>query len=365
MILHIYGQEFNVGHDPEVIPVRIEEQLDIATLEPYLRDHLGVRDGNFSLQQFGGGHANLTYLVTLGSQEVVLRKPPLGPIAARAHDMQREYRVLAQLYTAFPLAPRALHLCTDASIIGSDFVVEERKLGVAVRRELPPALASDPIMTRRIGEMIIDTLASLHGVAYKEIGLADLGKPDGYVQRQLESWAKRWDLAKTHESADATDVIKRLHRSLPTTTVSTIIHNDFKLDNLLLSADDPAVPTAVLDWDMCTLGDPLMDVGYLLALWVQPEDPPNARVGAMPTWHPGFLTRREATQRYALATGFDVSTITWYYVFNIFRFAGILQQIYQRFVQGQTHDERFASFGKQANALIRTATLLAATPARG
>ncbi len=365
MTPHICKWRCLVAHDPEVIPVRREEQLDCARLEPYLRANLDGADGPFSLAQFAGGHANLTYLLTFGTREFVLRRPPLGPIAARSHDMQREYRVLSRLYAAFDLAPRAFALCTDASIIGSDFVVEERKHGIAIRRELPPSVAKDPTMTRRLGEMMIDTLAALHRVRYADLTLSDLGKPDGYVLRQLTSWSQRWKDSATDESADASDVIARLERSLPSSQTSTIIHNDFKLDNMLVRADDPAAASALLDWDMCTLGDPLMDLGYLLALWVQADDPPNARVGAMPTWHPGFLTRREATQRYAQATGFDVSAISWYYVFNIFRFAGILQQIYKRYANGQTHDERFASFGKQANALIRTATLLAATPSRG
>ncbi len=343
------------GNDPEVIDVRPEERLDVARLEPYLRDHLPETTGDFSLRQFGGGHANLTYLVAFGAREYVLRRPPLGPVPKHAHDMRREHAVLSKLYAAFPLAPRSYHLCTDHAIVGSDFVVEERKTGIAIRRDLPDRYREDPAFARRLGDALIDTLARLHRVDPTAAGLAELGRPEGYVARQLEGWTARYEDARTEGSADASALVAWMRERMPPSPAATIVHNDYKLDNLLLDPLDPARITAVLDWDMCTLGDPLMDLGYMLALWPEAGDPAAFRVGAMPTWRAGFPTRTEAIARYAERTGFDVTHARWYHVFNVFRFAGILQQIYKRYVLGQTHDERFRDFGDAVNGLIAVA----------
>lgn len=343
--------------DPEVIDVRPEERLDVARLEPYLREHLPV-SGDFALRQFGGGHANLTYLVRFGEDEYVLRRPPLGPVPERAHDMRREYAVLSRLYTAFPLAPRSYLLCTDDAIAGSDFVIEERKQGIAIRHDLPERFRGDAAFAQRLGHAIVDTLAALHRVDVPSAGLAELGHPDGYVARQLDGWAKRWDAARTSETIDASALLAWFRDRLPPSPVATLVHNDYKLDNMLLDADDPAKIAALLDWDMCTYGDPLMDVGYLLALWPEAKDPQAFRAWGMPSWREGFPTRREVLQRYAAATGFDVSHVVWYHIFNIFRFAVILQQIYKRYDAGQTHDERFMQFGTQANGLVTIATTL-------
>jgi aminoglycoside phosphotransferase (APT) family kinase protein len=344
--------------DPEVIDVRAEERLDVARLEPYLREHLPETQGAFTLRQFGGGHANLTYLVAFGAREYVLRRPPLGPVAASAHDMRREHTVLSRLHEVFPIAPRSYLLCTDAAVAGADFLVEERKRGIAIRRDLPERFQNDPGLAKRIGEMLVDTLAGLHRVDPAAVALDGLGRPDGYVERQLAGWVKRWEAARTAESASADVLTAWLHAHMPASRTACLVHNDYKLDNMLVDGDDPARITALLDWDMCTLGDPLMDLGYMLALWPEAGDPATWRVFGMPTWRDGFPTRAEVTQRYAERTGFDAGAVHWYYVFNIFRFAAILQQIYQRYDRGQTHDERFRSFGHQANALVSAATEL-------
>jgi aminoglycoside phosphotransferase (APT) family kinase protein len=341
--------------DPEVIDVRAEEQLDVARIEPYLREHLPQTNGVFSLRQFGGGHANLTYLVTFGESEYVLRRPPLGPVPESAHDMRREHAVLSKLYQAFPIAPRSFLLCTERAVCDVDFVVEERKRGIAIRRDLPERFQNDPALTRRIGEMLVDTLASLHTVDAAAVGLSELGKPQGYVERQLTGWVGRWEAACTTGTVAADRAIAWLRDNLPASPAAGIVHNDYKLDNMLLDGDDPATITALLDWDMCTLGDPLVDLGYMLVLWPERDDPKAWRATGMPTWRDGFPTRAEATARYAQKTGFDVRSVHWYYVFNIFRFAAILQQIYARFERGQTHDERFRTFGPQVNALITAA----------
>jgi aminoglycoside phosphotransferase (APT) family kinase protein len=345
--------------DPEVIDVRPEERLDVACLEPYLREHLRETEGAFELRQFGGGHANLTYLVRFGAREYVLRRPPLGPVAERSHDMRREHSVLSKLYTVYPNAPRSYHLCTDHAIIGSDFVIEERKYGIAIRKELPERYIGDVALAERIGTALIDRLAELHHVDVAAAGGSERGRPAGYVQRQLDGWTGRWEAARTADTLDTSALIEWLRERMPQSTVATLVHNDYKLDNMLLAPDDPADIVALLDWDMCTYGDPMMDLGYMLALWPQASDPPMFRLWGMPTWHAGFMTRAQVVDSYGKATGFDVSHATWYHVFNIFRFAAIIQQIYKRYDAGQTHDERFREMGSQANAVIQVASMLA------
>lgn len=341
--------------DPEVIAVRAEERLDTGALEPYLRANLERTDGPFALLQFGGGHANLTYLVRFGDHEYVLRRPPLGPVADRAHDMRREHAVLSKLYAAFPLAPRSYLLCTDHAIVGSDFVIEERKHGIAIRKDLPERYVGDTAFAQRLSNALVDTLATLHRVDVPAAGLTELGHPEHYVTRQVEGWAKRWEAARTERTVDASTLIAWLREHLPSSPAATLVHNDYKLDNMLLGADDPSQITALLDWDMCTYGDPLMDVGYTLALWPEAHEIERRSLGwGMPTWNEGFLTRAQFVERYAERTGFDCSNVGWYVTFNVFRFAAIIQQIYKRYVAGQTHDERFAVFGAQVNALIAT-----------
>jgi aminoglycoside phosphotransferase (APT) family kinase protein len=347
--------------DPEVIDVRAEERLDTARLEPYLREHLDTGDGPFAMRQFGGGHANLTYLVTFGEHEFVLRRPPFGPLPAHSHDMRREYAVLSKLFRAFPLAPEAYLLCTDHAVVGSDFIVEERKHGIAIRRDLPEGLRDDAAFATRLGDRFVDTLALLHRVDVAAAGLTDLGRPENYVTRQLDGWASRWDAARTAGSADAAELIAWLRERLPRSPAATIVHNDFKLDNLLFDPGDPARIAAVLDWDMCTYGDPLMDLGYVLALWPETGEEQRARGWGMPTWRTGFATRAGVVERYAERTGFDVTHVAWYHVFNVFRFAAILQQIYKRYDTGATSDERFRDFDRQANDLIHLSEALAAS----
>lgn len=342
----------------DTIAVRDEERLDVSQLEPFLRTHLPHASGAFAIRQFPGGHANLTYAVRFGDQEWVLRRPPLGPVAPGAHDMRREYRVLAVLHRGFSLAPQALLLCTDHAIIGADFFVMERRHGIAFRHDIPEPWVNEPVRLRAVGEMLIDTLASLHAVDPAAVDLGDLGQPEGYVARQVERWIVQWHAAATPDAANADRVIAWLSSRVPASRRVTLVHNDYKLDNLLLDATDPAIPVAVLDWDMCTRGEPLMDLGYLLALWAQADDGTTASEGWMPTWRAGFPTRREAAQRYAQRSGAVLDELGWYVAFNVFRFAVILQQIYVRFARGQTTDARFAAFGAKVNALIARADTL-------
>ena len=338
--------------DPELIDVRPDEQLDLARLEPWLRTHLPATDGPLTVHQFGGGHANLTYLIRFGRQEYVLRRPPLGPVAPRSHDMTREHRVLARLGEAFLLAPTSFALCEDPAVLGVDFHVMERRHGFVVRGALPEVLKGDPAGTRRLGEMVVDTIADLHRVDPVAVGLADLGRPEGFLTRQLSGWSTRWHAAANRELASVDQIIGWLHDNPPTSQTTTLLHNDYRLDNILVDTVDPATPKAVLDWDMCTLGDPLMDLGYLLNAWVHADDDPAWRgMTTMPSYEPGFPTRQEAVERYARRTGCDVSRVHWYYIFGVFKLIVILQQIYIRFLRGQTQDERFAPLGGRVQRL--------------
>jgi aminoglycoside phosphotransferase (APT) family kinase protein len=339
--------------DPELIVPRSGEGLALERLEPFLRERLEATDGEFGLRQFQGGHANLTYLVRFGDTEYVLRRPPLGPLAPGSHDMQREFRVLSKLYRRFPLAPRSHLYCDDESIIGAPFQIMDRRHGIVIRNRLPTMEADGPELRRRIGEMMVDVLAALHGVDRDAAGLGGLGHPEGFVQRQLRGWSDRWQAAAHEDNAEMAKLIAWLERRQPATHHVSLLHNDYKLDNMLVDAEDPAIPVAILDWDMCTSGDALMDLGYLLNQWVEPDDDPAwIEWAAMPTWQPGFARRDEVIERYCRRSGFDVDNIQWYYAFSVMKFAVIIQQIYIRYRRGQTVDARFAHYDKRAASFV-------------
>ena len=262
-------------NDPEVIDVRDDERFDPGPLEAWLRAHLSDTNGAMTVAQFGGGHANLTYMVAFADGgEYVVRRPPLGPVAPSSHDMGREHRVLAPLSKVFDKAPNSFVFCEEDGVIGAPFHVMERRHGFVIRKEIPERFAGDLGLNRRIGEMLVDTLADLHLVDAEAAGLGELGHPQGFVERQLQGWTKRWHAAKDREIAEIDAQIAWLAKGLPGSTRVSLLHNDFKLDNVLVDNDDPGVCVAVLDWDMCTRGDPLMDVGYLLNFWAQAGDPP-------------------------------------------------------------------------------------------
>jgi aminoglycoside phosphotransferase (APT) family kinase protein len=348
----------------ELIDQRPDERLDIGSLENYLRECLEGAEGPLSVQQFYGGKANLTYLIRFGDREFVLRRPPLGPIPPGAHDMRREHRVLSVLHRRFPPAPQSLLLCEDESVIGAVFIVEERRHGFVIRDDIPAEFAGRPELNRRIGEALVDALADLHLVPPAEVGLGDLGRPEGYVERQLSGWARRWQAAQGGEQAERSaalwaPVLDWLGAHIPKSGAAALLHNDYRLDNCLLDTGDPARIEAVLDWDMCTQGDPLADLGYVLNYWVEPGDPPEWReIASMPTWRHGFPSRAAAIQRYAAHTGLDLSEIGWHQVFAAFKLAVIIQQIYIRFVRGQTQDERFRHYYRRVIGLADKARSL-------
>ncbi len=333
------------------------EALDESKLDSWLRDNLPELKGELEVTQFPGGASNLTYLIKFGDTELVLRRPPFGANVASAHDMGREYRVLSKLNAVLPQAPKPLAYCEDEDVLGATFYVMERIKGIILRREMPADLGFGPDQCRQLSESLLDVQFNLHTVDYEAAGLAELGKPAGYVERQVKGWDGRWDKARTDDIPDAPAVREWLLDKQPGDSGTVgIIHNDYKFDNVIL---DPANPTrliGVLDWEMATLGDPLMDLGCTMSYWVQADDPPPllaARMG--PTHVPGMLTRAEMIQRYADKAGLNLDNFDFYYVFGLFRLAVIVQQIYRRFYDGKTQDQRFAAFGQMATLLNQVA----------
>ncbi len=344
----------------EVIPVRAEERFDEAALAAWLRGRLPGAEGPLHVEQFAGGHANLTYLLRYGAGdraiEYVLRRPPLGPVAPRSHDMEREHRVLSRLWKVFPLAPRAHLHCNDPALIGAPFFVMERRRGVVVRGQVPECFGGggDPVANRKLSEVVIDTLAELHAADAKQAGLDDLGRPDGFLERQVRGWSERWERAKVEDNPVADELAGWLADQLPASPPATLLHNDWRLDNMAVAADDPGRCVAVYDWDMCTRGDPLADVGTLMSVWYDPDEVP-ATLNPMPTGTPGFLRREQALRRYGERSGRSLDEVAYYVVFGTFKMAVVLQQIYVRYHRGQTRDARFAGMGAGAEALFRLA----------
>ena len=339
----------------DTIEVRADERFDVEKLAVYLRGRLPDATDSMQVRQFGGGAANLTYLLDCGTRQYVLRRPPLGPVAKSAHDMAREYKVLSVLHQVFPYAPRAFLYCDDPSIIGADFFVMERRQGLVVRRSLPPEFAALPDTPRQLSAALVDALAEFHAVDYRTIGLADLGEPDGFIARQIEGWYKRWQASKTEEVPDMDAVYNWLKTHQPPTSAYSLVHNDYKLDNLMFASSDPSRLVAIFDWDMCTLGDPLNDLGALLAYWVEPTDPPYFQAMAMMPVEAGFMTRRELVERYAQKSGRSIHDINFYHALGLFRVTVIIAQIYIRYHRGQTKDQRFAALGQMIPLMARAA----------
>lgn len=341
------------GGAADTAPVRPGEELDLGALAAWLEGRLPGWAGEPSLEQFPGGHSNLTYLLRAGGEEMVLRRAPLGPVAPKAHDMVREYRLLERVAPVFAPAPRPLLLCEDAGVLGSPFFLMERRRGVIVRTGLPPEYAGLPDAPRRMSEALADTLAGLHAIDIRAAGLEGLGKPQGFNRRQVEGWAGRWERAQTDPTPGAAEVVGWLLEHVPPESAHTLVHNDFKLDNLMLAQGDPGRVVALLDWEMTALGDPLVDLGLTLCYWTQRGFPGHQRspVGA-PAAGQGFFTREEFLARYAERSGRDLSGIGWYEVLGVFKLSVILQQIYARYHAGQTRDERFARLGEQAQSLM-------------
>ncbi len=325
-------------------PVRAEERLDVGRLRPFLRDALGP-DEPLEVLQFCGGHSNLTYLVRAGAREAVLRRAPLGATVRTAHDMRREYTILSSLQGVYPKAPRPIAFCEDEGLVGARFYLMERVRGVVLRGTAPPSgIALPPALMRALSTALVDDLAALHAVDVSRGPLATLGRPEGYVARQVAGWTERWRNARTDDAPDLDEVIAWIERHRPGESGAALVHNDYKYDNLVLDPADPTRIRAVLDWEMATVGDPLLDLGTTLGYWVDPDDADDVRALPFgPTALPGGLSRRDLVARYAEVSGRAAGDVLFHYVFALFKIAVIAQQIYKRFREGHTTDPRFAA----------------------
>jgi aminoglycoside phosphotransferase (APT) family kinase protein len=355
-----------VVFESDTSPVRPGEELNCLALDNYLNQHLPQGSAGVEIEQFPNGHSNLVYLVRTEGREYVLRRPPLGPVAPKAHDMAREYRVLHAVHPHFREAPRVFLLCEDPSVIGGSFFLMERRRGLVVRDSIPGELAAIPDYQRVVSEAFIDCLVRLHSIDVSQSTLSSLGKPQGFVERQVRGWADRWNRAKTEELPEMDQIVRWLHHSLPPSVDVTLVHNDYKLDNVMLQPSGNRVE-AVLDWEMTTIGDPLADLGLTMCYWTwasvaAEEDPHPATPGLsaqLPlTTQEGWYTRDQFLQRYAERTGRDLTHIRYHEILGIFKLAVILQQIFYRFHQGQTRDERFRTFDRRVRGLIHLAAAL-------
>lgn len=323
--------------------IRKGEKPNIENLEPYLLEYLAGASGKLVIDQFPGGFSNLTYRLQMGEEQYVLRRPPYGAKIKSAHDMSREYRILSHLEKVYPKAPKPLLYCEDEAVLGAPFYVMERVNGVILRPKMPQDMIPDAVTMKGIAHSLVDTFAELHAVDYEAAGLGDLGRPEGYVERQVKGWTKRYFKAKTDEIPAMESVAKWLADNMPNEGKPSLIHNDFKYDNMVLAADDWTKVIAVLDWEMATLGDPLMDLGTSIGYWINANDPPfMLKMQLSPTVLPGNPTRGEIVQLYAEKSGRDMSNIVFYYVYGLFKIAVIVQQIYYRYKMGYTSDNRFA-----------------------
>lgn len=320
-------------------PVAIKDALDLVRLAAYLRDKLDLHD-ELQVQQFPAGHSNLTYSLRAGERALVLKRAPPGARSRSAHDMGREFRVLSCLHGAYRYAPRVYDYCSDESIIGSPFCVMERVEGTIVRQYGDDVPAN---VVRSQFDGLLDGLCELHGLDPASAGLGDFGRPAGYALRQIEGWSSRFAAARTDNVANFDEVLDWLRARVPASGRPSIVHNDFKLDNLVWHEADPTRLKAALDWEMSTVGDPLFDLACTLSFWVEPGDPQELRsLRNMPTLAPGAPTRQEAIGHYSRRTGRSLEDIGFYLCFGFFRRAAIEQQKYVRFVRGDSTDARYA-----------------------
>jgi aminoglycoside phosphotransferase (APT) family kinase protein len=338
----------------DVGPARPGEAVDAARLGTWLRDHVGWLDGPAEIVQFHGGYANLTYAARFGAKEVVVRRPPLGPLPKGAHDMAREHRVLAGLSPHFAPAPRPLAFCDDAEVIGAPFLVMERRRGVVVRRSFPPELADAPQVERRCAFALMDALADLHRLDPAAIGLGDLGRPDGFAARQVAGWARRWADAKDRDIPRFDRLAERLAASVPEPLSVSVLHNDPKLDNCMFAPGAPDRVASMFDWDMATVGDPLVDLGVCLGYFAADRGAWGGMFSAS-TVAGDYPSQAELADRYLSRSGHARAAVAWATAFGLWKTAVVLQQIYARWLRGQTQDDRFEGLGPRVPELIEKA----------
>jgi aminoglycoside phosphotransferase (APT) family kinase protein len=332
--------------------VRRGEELDMTAVDPWLKARVPGLQGAPRVTQYSGGASNWTYRLEYDSHDLVLRRPPAGTKAKSAHDMGREYRIQKALGPVFPLVPEMMAFCDDASVLGSDFYVMRRIDGIIPRAKLGVEL--DRARTRAVCLSVIDTLVTLHKVNAESAGLSGLGKGTGYTRRQVEGWTERYRRARTWNAPTFRQVTGWLAANTPSDVATCVIHNDFRLDNVVLDRTDPTRVIGVLDWEMATIGDPLMDLGSSLAYWIEAGDDFIARATRrQPTHLPGMLTRAEVIDYYGDRMGLRVSSMAFYEVFGLFRLAGIVQQIYYRYHRRETRNPAFKHFWLLAHYLDR------------
>ena len=338
----------------DTIAVRTGEDFDLPRIEQYLRSHIeGLGEGSLQVRQFPSGASNLTYLVQIGDWEGVLRRPPFGPVPPKAHDMEREAGLLQKVSPAFPLAPMPYVFCNDLSILGVPFYVMERRKGMVLNNAFPPGVIPTGELCRRISLTVVETLVQIHAVDWQAAGLSEFGHPEGFLARQVKGWIERYFRAQTDDIPQVEPLTRWLAEHVPQSPAPTLIHNDFKLNNMILDSNDLTRPVAVLDWEMATVGDPLFDLAVSLTYWVTSEDPEELQT-VLPTVTtlPGFINRAEFMEIYAQKSGRDLSSMHFYMTFAYFKLAVIIQQIYARWKKGQTQDERFAIFSSRVRDVI-------------
>jgi len=322
------------------IDVRKGEELDEQKLIAYLRSNAIEIDNQISIQQFPGGFSNLTYLLTSGSNEYVLRKPPFGASIKSAHDMGREYKVLSLLEPAYTKIPTPILYCEDETVLGAPFYIMERVKGIILRNKIPKGFDITPDHFKKLSHQTIENLVHLHSLELKDSNLISLGKPKGYVERQVTGWTQRYFKAETDAIKSMNAAAEWMQNNRPAISQTAFVHNDYKYDNLVLDVNSLAIK-AVLDWEMSTVGDPLMDLGVLLAYWVEAKDHPALQAYNL-TWVEGNLTRQQVVEKYAELKNIKVEDVLFYYVFGCFKLGVIAQQIYARYKKGYTKDERFS-----------------------
>ncbi|WP_216829855.1 phosphotransferase family protein [Alkalihalobacterium elongatum] len=337
----------------ETIEIRKGEDFDQTALKQYLEVVIeGIPTGPLEVKQFPTGVSNLTYLIRCGDWEAVMRRPPSGPLPPKAHDMKRESEFLQRLYPAYQLVPKPYIYCEDKSIIGVPFYVMERKKGIVLNDQFPQGVKVTKELCETISNEVVDALAQLHQVDYKKVELSGFGHPDGFLERQVYGWIKRYERSKTDEVPYFEQLANWFVHHIPKSPDATIIHNDYKLNNMLLSKDLTQIE-AVLDWEIATIADPLFDLAGALGYWME-EDDPETLTNSLPTvtTMPGFIKRSEFIHRYSLKTGRDIPSLHYYLAFTYFKLAVVLQQIFYRWKMGQTSDERFSEFDVRVKNLM-------------
>jgi aminoglycoside phosphotransferase (APT) family kinase protein len=324
--------------------IRPGEEIDPKAVKAFLQENIEDLTGDITITQFPSGFSNLTYLIDMGGRQMVLRRPPIGARVKAGHDMGREYKVLIALYPVFPYCPKPLVYTEETSIMGTPFFVMEKLSGIILRKDFPQRLVFSREQAKNLCRALTNLQADIHAIDVKNAGLEFIGKPGGYVQRQVEGWTARYRKAKTDDAPDCEPIMAWLKDKMPEDTVHpTIVHNDYKLDNVVLDPARPEKIIGVLDWEMATYGDPLMDLGNSLAYWVEKNDPETMqRIRSMPTHIPGAMTRQEILDYYEKRTGRSTRQFDFYYCFGLFRLAVIAQQIYYRFFHKITNNKRFA-----------------------